>query len=570
MSNTRPNSLTLGNCLTPLEQFYNNVEQFPERLCFVQPYTDGSIKSLSWSDVDIEVRAMAAYLKAQNFEAGSRIAIMSANCAHWIMADLAIWLAGHISVPLYPVLTANSIQQIMEHSQSKLIFIGKLENWPSMKSGIGSNVGCVHFPFSTECSQSSNNWDSIVNTSSGYQEQPLRPLDDLATIIYTSGTTGVPKGVMHSFRTLASVGILTGQLYQTDEQDRMLSYLPLAHAGERAAVQINQLYNGFIVYFTCSLETFADDLRRANPTLFFAVPRIWLKLQQRVFEQVSEKKLNLLLKLPIISSVIRKKLTTALGMSSVRIGISGAAPLSTSLLTWYQSLGIPILEGYAMSENFAYSHTSRIGEAKIGYVGTPNPMVECKIAEDGEIRIKSPSNMLGYYLEPELSRSAFDDNGYLHTGDKGEIDSTGRLKITGRIKELFKTSKGKYVAPAPIENLLSSCQQLEQVCVTGASLPQPIALVTLTEANQLEGNNEAEKQNLQKILQSLLKTTNEHLDPHEQISTIVVFNQQWSIENGFMTPTLKVKRPNLEKAVSPYFEQWCNNKSQIVFAKNQH
>ena len=242
-----------------------------------------------------------------------------------------------------------------------------------------------------EFREQDSDWDQIMNQCQPLSGNPVRPLDDLATIIYTSGTTGMPKGVMHSFRTMATVGQLTGELYATGPKDRMLSYLPLAHVAERVAVQVNQLYHGFTVYFSDSLDTFADDLRRARPTLFFAVPRIWTKLQQRVLEQVPEKKLERMLKLPIVSHFIRRKLTRALGMDSVRIGISGAAPLSTSLMAWYGRLNIEILEGYAMSENFAYSHSTRLGESKIGYVGSASPGVTCKLSESGEVLVKSPT-----------------------------------------------------------------------------------------------------------------------------------------------------------------------------------
>jgi len=549
---------------SPLDQFRHNVDAHPDRICFVQPSENGVVENLSWRDVDRQVRSMATYINKQDLPLGSRIGILSSNCAHWIMADYAIWMAGHISVPLYPVLSADSIEQILKHSDTQLLFIGKLENWPTMEHGVADSIKRIHFPTSKE--KPGESWNKIIEITAPLINIKPRDIEELATIVYTSGTTGMPKGVMHSFRNMATVGTLTGKLYDTDHTDRMLSYLPLAHVAERAAVQVNQLYQGFTVYFSSSLETFADDLRRAQPTLFFAVPRIWLKLQQRVFEQVAEKKLNFLLKVPFLSSRVRKKLTDALGMSSVRVGISGAAPLSTSLMAWYQSLGIPLLEGYAMSENFAYSHSTQLGESKIGYVGTANPLVECKISDNDEIRIKSPSNMLGYYLEPGLSAAAFDNDGFLHTGDKGEIDASGRLKITGRIKELFKTSKGKYVSPNPIENLLSKSTDLEQFCVTGPDLPSPIALVTLSESGLAKLSRENGELGLTAELETLLSNTNKLLDKHEQLSTIILFREQWTVENDLMTPTLKVKRANIETRYQGAFTSWQSKKDKVIFA----
>ncbi|MEH6584450.1 MAG: AMP-binding protein [Halioglobus sp.] len=555
-----------ANLLSPLEAFYEREQQQATEVAFVQPYPDGTLREFTWREVGDQARSMAAYLKGLELEAGSRIALMSNNCAHWIMADIAIWMSGHISVPLYPILAPTTITQILDHSGAKVLFVGKLAGWDDMRAGVASDIHCITFPLSPENTRAENiDWDQIMTQNEPIADSPVRPLDDLGTIIYTSGTTGMPKGVMHSFRTMATVGTLTGDLYTTGSADRMLSYLPLAHVAERAAVEINQLYHGFRVYFSNSLDTFADDLRRARPTLFFAVPRIWTKLQQRVLEQVPEKKLQRLLSLPIISGFTRKKLTRALGMDSVRIGISGAAPLSTSLMAWYGRLGIEILEGYAMSENFAYSHCTLLGESKIGYVGSASPQVECKISEQGEILVRSPTNMLGYYKEPELTAEAIDTEGFMHTGDKGEIDDLGRLKITGRIKEIFKTSKGKYVAPAPIEDLLARNTSLEQVCVTGADLPQPIVLVTLSEHAACLLNQKAEKAKLVAALEQLIAETNAQLDKHENLARMVVFRQAWTVESNLITPTLKIKRAIVDQRFQPSYESWCSSPEKIVF-----
>ncbi|NIB41568.1 AMP-binding protein [Pseudomaricurvus alkylphenolicus] len=556
----------LGQLPTPLERLYHHEQQRGGEIRFVQPYPDGHLENISWRESGDQIRRMAAYLKSLKLPEGSRIALLSANCAHWILADMAIWMAGHVSVPLYPVLTADSVRKIMDHSEAQVIFVGKLEDWDSMKAGIPEGTHTISLPLSPEGIQTRQQWQRVMEQTPPMSDSPVRSRDDLATIIYTSGTTGMPKGVMHSFATMATVGSLTGELYGNRQSDRMLSYLPLAHVAERAAIEINQLYAGFPVYFSNSLETFADDLRRARPTLFFAVPRIWTKLQQRVLEQVPEQKLKRLLKLPLVSRWVKRKLTRALGMDQVRIGVSGAAPLSTSLMDWYESLGITILEGYAMSENFAYSHSTRPGQSKIGFVGVPSPFVDCKISSQGEILIKSPTNMLGYYLQPELTAETIDTEGYLHTGDKGEIDSQNRLKITGRIKEIFKTSKGKYVAPAPIEDLLLRNTWLEQICVTGDNLPQPIALATLSAAAVERCSCPDFRQQLQQALQQLLKDTNSRLDKHEHLSALVLFRQLWTVDNNFMTPTLKVKRAVLEDVYRPQFDQWGRQGGAVVWA----
>ena len=558
-------SALFASYLSPLEAFYQREQKQADDIAFVQPHPSGRVEEIAWREVGEQVRKMAAYLGTLELEPGSRIAILSNNCAHWIMADLAIWMAGFVGVPLYPVLTAASIRPILEHSESKAIFIGKLADWPAMEAGVPEALHRISLPICPLEDLNAKSWQDVMAQVPALTQSPVMPMEALATIIYTSGTTGMPKGVMHSFRNLAAVGELTAGMYQTGPEDRMLSYLPLAHCAERAAVQTNQLYRGFRVYFANSLATFGEDLQRARPTLFFAVPRIWLKLQQRVLEKIPERKLNLLLRLPLISMFIRKKLTRALGMDKLSIAISGAAPLSTHLIGWYGRLGITILEGYAMSENFAYSHASKQGEGRIGYVGSSNAHVVCKIADSGEILVKSPTNMMGYYKEPVLSAEALDAEGFLHTGDKGEIDSENRLKITGRIKDIFKTSKGKYVAPAPIEDKLMKCVAIEQVCVAGANLPQPLALVTLTESAQRALLFEHSKAALAKEMGSLFVEVNAHLDKHEQMTTLVVLADTWSIENNKMTPTLKIKRAEVESAYQASFGHWSKT-GGIVWA----
>ncbi len=556
----------LDSLSTPLAAFYQREAEQASDTCFVQPNPDGSVDEYTWQQVGDQVRRMAAYLQSLDYEPGSNIALMSSNCAHWIMADLAIWMAGHVSVPLYPVLTAKSIGQILEHSGAKAIFIGKLGGFDEMRPGIPAQVDRITFPLSPAAIREEyTDWDEVMAKCEPMADSPERSLDELATIIYTSGTTGIPKGVMHSFRSLAVVGVQTGIMYTMDSGDRKLSYLPLAHAAERASVEMNQLYFGYQIYFSDSLQTFPDDLRRARPTLFFAVPRIWTKFQQGVHAQVPESKLKQLLASPESASEVRQSMTASLGLDQVRVAASGASPLSTSLIDWYRQLGIEILEGYGMTENFAYSHVTREGESRVGYVGTASNFVECKISDVGEVLIKSPADMMGYYKEPELSAGAFDSDGFLLTGDKGEIDAEGRLKITGRIKELFKTSKGKYVAPAPIEDLLLRNTNLEQVCVAGgADLASPIALVTLSEQAAKSMDDVGSKQNLISALEDLLVDTNKLLDKHEALASIVVLPEPWTIENNMMTPTLKIKRDLVEKAHQENFESWSEVPGQII------
>ena len=547
----------------PLERFYHWERNEPDRMCYSQPYGDGKIVEFTWHETGRQVRAMATYLVALGVKPGDNVALISKNCAHWIMADLAIWMAGGVSVPLYPTLTAESVQQIMEHSESKYLFVGKLDDWPAMRSGVPADVKCISFPLSPESNFPS--WDDIVKTTIPMEETPTRSHAELATIIYTSGTTGMPKGVMHTFNSIASGASQVANIYESSSDDRVLSYLPLSHVAERMVVEMIHLYQGQQIYFAESLDTFAEDLRRARPTIFFAVPRIWAKFQAGVFSNMPEKKLNLLFKIPFLSGSVKRKLKEALGLDKARLCFSGAAPISPGLMGWYKSIGIEILEVYGMTENMGYSHSSQQGKGRPGYVGQANPTVEVKIGDNGEVLVRSPTTMVGYYKEPAKTSEALTEEGFLRTGDVGTIDPDGSLKITGRIKEIFKTSKGKYVAPFPIESKLLASEYVEQCCVMGNAMTQPMALLALSESALKAIHGGESRDGIQQDLRALFDAVNAQLNPHEKLKLLVVTKGEWSIENGIMTPTLKIKRNVLESRYQDRIEAWYDTDEKILW-----
>ena len=564
MSMTHPSVAENQQALpTPVERLLHWEKHSPQQVYFTQPTGDGQIREYTWGQIAHEVRCMAAYLSSLELPPQSKIAIISKNCAHWIMSDLAIWMAGHISVPLYPTLTADAVSHILEHSESKAVFVGKLDNWPDMQSGVPEHLHCISYPLSPPTDFIS--WEQIVQQTSPMAEPYQNQLDDLATIIYTSGTTGLPKGVMHNFAGLAYAATKIAELNTLTQNDRALSYLPLSHVAERMAVEIASLYYGFKVFFAESLETFSADIQRTHPTVFFGVPRIWDRFQAGVFSKLPEAKLNRLLSIPLLGKFMRKKVLQGLGLDQVHTAISGAAPIPHALLHWYQKLGLEIQEGYGMTENLGYSHYSRAGQARVGYVGEPNPGTDVKLSDIGEVLVKNPCTMLGYYKEPEKTAETLTDDGYLRTGDIGEIDDKKRLKITGRAKEIFKTQKGKYVAPAPIENKLLAHSAVELACVTGTVLPQPIVMIVLDES--LRGNiNDADiRQSTEQQLQTLLETVNPQLDPHERLKTLVILREGWSIENNMLTPTLKVKRNIVEAHYQDHFQSWYDASKPVVW-----
>ena len=524
-----------------------------------QPMGGGVLREFTWAQAAGEARRMAVYLQSLGYPPGTHIGLLSKNCAWWILSDLAIWMAGYVSVPLYPTLTAGSVRQILEHSECKACFIGKLDGWEAMKPGVPDGVHCISYPVSPPNDFPS--WDAIVAKTAPLQGQPLRGAEDLATIIYTSGTTGMPKGVMHSFGVFAWALQTGNTRFGLNPDDRELSYLPLSHIAERVATEMGSLFSGCRLFFAESLETFAADLQRARPTLFFSVPRLWVKFQQGVFSKIPKKKLDVLFRVPLLNRLIKKKILTGLGLDQCRFAAGGAAPMPPALLEWYQALGLEILEVYGMTENCAVCHSNVSGQAKPGYVGTPYPGVEQRIdAATGEVQMRSPGVMLGYYKEPQKTQETFTVDGWLKTGDKGELDAQGRLKITGRVKDIFKTSKGKYVAPAPIEDKLVTHPRIEACCVAGAGQAQPCALLMLS-AEAKNDNREALATSLEQHLQKV----NAQLNEHEQLEFLAVVGDAWTVENGFVTPTMKIKRNVVENAYGKHLDGWYAQRQSVVW-----
>ncbi|MCW5635527.1 MAG: AMP-binding protein, partial [Rubrivivax sp.] len=412
-----------------LQRLYHWEKTTPERVAFTQPQTGGAVIDYRWREVLDQARRMATYLQSQGIGPGDRVAILSKNTAHWMMSDYAIWLAGAVSVPLYPTLAAGTIRQILEHSGSKLLFVGKLDGWDHMKPGVPQGLACVSHPLSPDDAKKSYPaWDDIVAKAAPLAGEPVRGVTDLSTIMYTSGTTGAPKGVMHCFGAFA-LAVATGlKRIPLRADSRMLSYLPLSHVVERALVEHGQLATGMHVFFAESLDTFTQDLQRARPTVFFSVPRLWVKFQQGIQAKMPPKKLDLLLKIPVLSGIVKKKVLTALGLQECIFAAGGAAPMPAELLRWYARLGLRLAEGYGMTENLGATHITRAEPSQVGTVGEPYEGVQCRIdPTSGEIQTKCAWLMQGYYKEPQLTKEAFTDDGWLKTGDKGSIDAAGNL-----------------------------------------------------------------------------------------------------------------------------------------------
>jgi long-chain acyl-CoA synthetase len=549
-----------------LDYVYDHEKNRADQVYMTQPVGNGQTVDYTWKQTMDQARRMAAYIKAQNLEAGARVAILSKNSAHFIMAELAIWMSGCTTVAIFPTETADTVRYVLEHSGASMLFVGKLDTFDQQVGGIPANLPCIALPLSPK--NRYETWDAIVARTEPLGGKPARAGADIGILMYTSGSTGQPKGVMHNFErmTRAGEGIVedTKSNIGHETANRMLSYLPLAHVFERAWVEVASLIDGNThLFFAESLDTFLLDLNRAKPVTFISVPRLWLKFQQGVFSKMPPKKLNRLLGLPIIGKLVGKKVLRGLGLDHVLLAGSGSAPIPGELIVWYRKLGLKLNEGYAMTEDFAYSHSSSDKLNAPGCVGGPLPGVKVRISDEGEVLIKSPGQFVGYYTRPDLDAEVFTEDGFFRTGDKGERRADGLLKLTGRVKELFKTSKGKYVAPAPIENHINACPLIELSMVSGVGQPSAYAMVVLAETVRPTVGQPGVKEHITAELTQLLKDVNSHLPDYEKLQMLVVAPEPWSIENGMLTPTMKIRRSKIESAVEAQLPNWYASKSPV-------
>lgn len=541
----------------PLTCFKKHLVAVPDAPFLHQPL-NREWQTYSFADVDLLARKFAAALQSIGLEKGDRVAVFSKNCAEWIIADLGIMMAGMVSVPIYFSASADTANYVLEHSGTRALVLGKLDD-PTIGSRLNTeNITTIGLRyFEPTCDHA---WESLLASVQPISEYPEVSDDDLLSIVYTSGSTGNPKGVMITFGNAQAIGVAAHSLggYERSYNDRVVSYLPLAHIAERGLVEFSSIASGTQIYFVESLDTFNEDITFARPTIFFAVPRIWLKIQQQVLSKLPPKAFNILTRIPLLGGALKKALRKKLGLNDAQIVISGSAPIAPDILRWYHHLGINISEGWAMTETSCVGAINLPFNAEdIGTVGKVLSGTELKISAEGEVLIKGDCCTPGYYKNDAATNELFDGE-WLRTGDLGTLTNTGALRIIGRIKEQFKTSRGKYVSPAEIENLIAASPMIEQVCVSGSGLPQPFALIVLA-----EGMSASET-----ALNELLAATNQQLARHEQLSHLYVLKQQWTIEDGLLTPTMKIKRSAIEATFVAKAESAMANANSAVIFEN--
>ncbi|MEH6593499.1 MAG: AMP-binding protein [Halioglobus sp.] len=527
---------------SPLEMFYQWERETPEQVYLRQP-SALVWQEYTWRQVADQVRRIANFLRGKDYPQGSRIAIWSANSKDWPIVDLAIMLSGHISVPIYPGQDTASANYILNHSEAKLVFAGAFDQHANVQDALVEGMETVAMlGCAIDCETS---LEAIIESYPPYTESPIPNPEDTFTIIYTSGTTGNPKGVMHMHQTPGHVVPgLTASFGLGDEENRLFSFLPMSHAAERIIVEMASLYANASISFSEGLETFGDEIRSVQPTFFFAVPRLWVKFKEGIDAKVPPSAQAQL------SDEQKAGLATQLGLGKARLILTGSAPCPRDVQDWFLNMGIALRDGYGMTENFVHGCAwIKDDQPLAGCVGQPmDPSVQVRLSGTGEIQFKSKGLMKGYYLNPEKTAEVFDDGWYC-SGDSGKFDEDGNLWVTGRVSEVFKTSKGKFIVPTKLENYFGRSNNLAQFCIMGHGLDQPVLLVTPSETGAA-----LDREMLKSALEALLVEVNAEMPSYERVGQIYVC-PEWTIENTLLTPTMKLKRKQIEEAYRPHIEQ---------------
>ncbi|PAR35249.1 AMP-binding protein [Vibrio metoecus] len=555
----QPNQFNHPPCALPPpnEMLLRWAQERPNEV-YLKQIINRKFVEFTYADVADQALRLVSALRGLGAEPGDRIALISKNCAEWFICDLALMLGDYISVPIFPTAGSETIDYCLEHSESKILIVGKLDDNKATTQVLTNrpNLLSIALPYPS-AAQCQYEYRTLLKQHQPSTERPNHFDEKVMSLVYTSGTSGLPKGAMLTY------GAFTWSAQQLinhigiEEGDRLFSYLPLAHITERVYIFGSSILGGVPTAFPESLDTFIEDVKMHRPTLFISVPRLWTLFQQRIQDKLPQKKLNILLKIPFINSLIKRKLADGLGLDQARVLGCGSAPVSPALLEWYHSVGLNITEAWGMTESFAYSTLNYPFRAdKIGTVGNAGPGIELKIAEDEEILVRSKGLFAGYYKNDTATAESFNDDGWLHTGDIGFIDSEGYLTIQGRKKDTFKTAKGKFVAPVPIEKKLFEYSRVEMMCLIGSGLPAPILLVIPHQFPDFD------RARYERTVQKVITRMNKELESHEQIKGVLMIKDPWSIDNDILTPTLKIKRHVLEKKYHDVGQDWP--KGQLV------
>jgi len=548
-------------------KFYEWEKQLKDKPYLKQPFGD-NWEEYTWGEVGNMARRLATGLKSLNLREGAHIGIYSKNCREWIISDLAIVMAGYVSVPFFPSLNGKELAYIMDYGDVDALFVGKIETWDQIKDDLPEGMPLIKFPHYDGCSNvtKGHEWFEFINSHEPMQNPNQPKLSDLWTIIFTSGTTGNAKGVMLTYQAIDGIKVVLDDPnnplgIKHDGNNDFISYLPLNHIFERVVIEWCSFRYGGTISFVESLDTFGKNLKAVQPHVFAAAPRVWTKLQLGLLAKFPQKKLDTLLKIPLVSSLLKKLIKKGLGFSNARIVVSGSAPMPVELIEWFRKVGVYITNGYGMTENCAIcSSVDGRDFEKLHTVGQPQKGVELKIDEEtGEILMKGPFIMKGYYKNEELTNATI-RGGWLHTGDKGFLDEDNYLHITGRVADSFKTSKGEYIEPLTLEQHFVNINEIEEVCVVGLGIAQPLCLIQLSEIGKTTS-----KEIISTMLTDRLNEVNSDLVNYKKISTLIIVKDEWTQQNGIVGPTQKLKRGAIEDKYSKDYLNWHNSNEQVIF-----
>ncbi|MAZ37556.1 MAG: long-chain fatty acid--CoA ligase [Crocinitomicaceae bacterium] len=513
---------------------------------------------------------------------GDKIGLISNNRPEWISMDCGILQVGAVDVPIYPTISVEDYKYIFNDAELKYCFVSDRELFEKVNS-IKNEVPSLKHIYSFEQLDGVDHWTKFLAEGEGKEDAEVEAImktiveDDLATLIYTSGTTGVPKGVMLSHKNLVSNSLSCIERLPVDSNGKSLSFLPICHVYERMLVYLYMI-TGVSIYFAESMETIGDNLREVKPEVFTAVPRLLEKVYDKIVAKGSEltgiKKTLFFwaldlgekyepygangvwyeFQLSIARKLIFSKWKEALGGNVLAVA-SGSAALSPRLARVFLAAGVPVMEGYGLTETspVATVNASHNKGLMIGTVGRVIDGVEVKIADDGEILIKGPNVMIGYYKQPEKTKEVLADDGWFSTGDIGKFVGDGFLKITDRKKEIFKTSGGKYIAPQMMENKFKESRFIEQIMVIGESQKHPAAFVVPNfefledwcARKKVPFNSNSEVIKNEKVIARIkreLDHYNESFGNWEQVKKFELVDSTWSVDTKELTPTLKLKR----------------------------
>ena len=573
--------------------FQNRVQELGDKACVAYKNAQGVYTDISWRQMNEMVRKVGCYLLSKGIKPGDKVALFSPNRYEWWVVDLAILSIGAVNVPIYATNSAHEARYIIINSDAVMCFVGErehLEKVLQVRGDIPNLREVVIFDDLESPAEGVLNLKKVMEAGGGYDGKAefdarirdIKP-SDLATIIYTSGTTGDPKGVMLSHSNIISN---VNQLYSVDpelfkEEHTLLSFLPLSHSFERTVGYYSALNAGKKVCFAEDFSKILQNMQEVRPTLIVSVPRLYEKIHAGILAKVSQappvkkalfnwamslarknlpyicndrpRKGLFAIQYALADKIIFSKLKAALGMDRLRFALSGGGPLSVSDAEFFLGMGIKVCEGFGLTETSPVTHGNKPDHIKPGTVGPALKDTLVKIGEGGEVLIKGPQVMMGYYKNEEATKEVFTEDGYFRTGDIGEIDSEGYLKITGRIKDIIVTSGGKNISPQNIENSLKTSPFIEQVAVIGDNRKYLSALIvpafeeleSWAKNNGISYNSRKElleHPEVKKLFESEIKEYTQYFARVEQIRKFTLLDTEWSQQTDELTPTLKVKR----------------------------